>query len=102
MSRSNQLSKVFKALSNPHRLDLYLKIKNHHDIDVAQKTKRICFLSQLCENLKIGAPTISHHLKELVNAGLVETTKEGKFAVCTINDQIVTEVADLFKTPRKK
>ncbi len=31
--------------------------------------------------LKIGAPTVSHHLKELVNAGLIVTERQGKFLI---------------------
>jgi predicted transcriptional regulator len=34
--------------------------------------------------LYLGAPTISHHLKELANAGLITTERRGKFLVAQI------------------
>ena len=91
MKDLKQLSKVFKALSSPHRLDLYLRIKRHHDIDLEREKKRICFLSSICVGLNLGAPTLSHHLKELVNAGLVEVGKDGKYITCEINDRMTAE-----------
>jgi ArsR family transcriptional regulator len=102
MKELNNLSKIFKALSNPHRLELYLKIKNHHDLDIAKNRQRTCFLSKLCENLNLGAPTISHHIKELVNAGLVETEKEGKFTVCSINNESIGGLIKVFEASGKK
>jgi DNA-binding transcriptional ArsR family regulator len=36
-------------------------------------------------NMKIGAPTVSHHMKELVNAGLVITEKQEKFSRARVN-----------------
>ena len=35
--------------------------------------------------MNIGAPTISHHLKELANADLITTERRGKFLVAQIN-----------------
>ncbi|NCN28102.1 helix-turn-helix transcriptional regulator [bacterium] len=97
MSDVKKLSKVFKALSNPNRLELYLKIKNHHKIEIGKK-KRACLLSSLCESLNIGAPTISHHLKELMNAELVETDKQGKFITCNLNQSLLNEVIKELKS----
>lgn len=97
MKDLKQLSKIFKALSNPHRLELYLRIKKHHELDLSREKKRTCFLSSLCENWKLGAPTVSHHLKELVNAGLIETDKEGKHVTCTLNQKIAAEVCEVLQ-----
>ena len=76
----NQLAKMFKALSNPNRLRLFQEIRK------AQRTsfEHRCSLSSVVAALSVGAPTVSHHLKELVNAGLIETEREGRFVHCSI------------------
>lgn len=96
MKDLNQLARVFKALSHPSRLEIYLKIKNHHDLELDKKRKRKCFLTPLCESLQVGAPTLSHHLKELVNAGLVESERDGKFVICRLNTDVMSEIGEVF------
>lgn len=92
MKDAKQLSKVFKALASPHRLELYLRIKKHHKLDITRKKKRNCLLSSLCEGWNLGAPTISHHLKELVNSGLVEAGRDGKYVTCQLNEKLAAEI----------
>jgi predicted transcriptional regulator len=48
------------------------------------------------QKLNIGAPTISHHLKELSNAGLIKTEKSGKFLVAHINRELLAELKKAF------
>lgn len=101
MKDLKRVSKIFKALSSPHRLDLYLKIKRHHFLDQKRDQKRVCFLSSICESLNLGAPTVSHHLKELVNAGLVETGKDGKFVTCSINQEVLEDLRQVLEDSAK-
>jgi ArsR family transcriptional regulator, arsenate/arsenite/antimonite-responsive transcriptional repressor len=54
-------------------------------------------MQKIVENLHIGAPTISHHLKELSDAGLITTTKNGKFLVATVNKDVIDEIGNEFK-----
>ena len=88
---NNQLAKVFKALSNPNRLELYLQIAKAHEASFKGECE--CSLSDIIGRLKIGAPTISHHIKELANAGLIVTEKRGKFLVCRVNEKLAAEVS---------
>ena len=90
--KSKELSKIFKALSNPYRLELFLSILKDEQASVE---KEGCFLGELISHFKIGAPTISHHLKELVNANLVKTEKEGKFVICKVNHDQLKQIGQL-------
>ena len=85
-----RLSRIMKALSNENRLELYLEIARRTEIDFS--TEEECFISDIISCLNIGAPTISHHLKELVSAGLIITEKRGKFLVARINSETINEV----------
>ena len=98
----NRMSRVFKALSNPNRLQIFLNLlkesESRKPVDgdglLAGHT---CFLVNLLGNLKIGAPTVSHHIKELVNAGLISTDKEGKQLRCSVVPAAISEIRELFE-----
>ena len=86
-------SNIMKALSHPNRLELFLEIAKYQKKDYQECA---CLISDIAKCFKRGAPTISHHLKELSNAGLITTEKEGKFLVATVNKEVLKELIDLF------
>jgi ArsR family transcriptional regulator, arsenate/arsenite/antimonite-responsive transcriptional repressor len=92
---TRKMVKVFKALSNPNRLELYLQIVKKHE--TSYKTNCDCLISDIAKSLNIGAPTISHHLKELTNAELIFTERKGKYLVARVNEEMVNEVNELLK-----
>ena len=65
-----RIHQIARALADPRRLDLLRRIGKGGD-------------STPCESLRCGceitAATLSHHMKELENAGLIDSTREGKF-----------------------
>lgn len=91
-----KVSKAFKALSNPNRLQIFLNLLSESRVDLAAGKVHTCFLSTLLGNLRVGAPTISHHVKELENAGLISTQRDGKQLVCSINPETVKQLQGLF------
>jgi len=93
--KTKKMAKVFKALSNPNRLELYLQIVKKHE--TSYKTNCECLISDIAESFNIGAPTISHHLKELTNAELIFTERNGRYLVARVNEEIVNEVNELLK-----
>ena len=95
-----RLSKAFKALANPNRLQLFMNLLEESRLDLAKGRVHDCFLASILENLNIGAPTVSHHVKELENAGLIETHKEGKQLICTIRPETMRELRHLFEAVR--
>ena len=94
---SKELSKVFKALSNENRLEIYLEILKCSEKSFEDDKCCGCFLTDIINKFNIGAPTISHHLKELSNAGLIFTEKKGKFLIARINEEIVNEACSMLK-----
>ena len=76
--KQNKLASMMKALAHPARIAIiqYL-IKSN-----------ACVNGQLVEELGLAQPTISQHLKELKNAGLIQGTIEGT-SVCYCIDQKV-------------
>lgn len=61
--------RIAKALADPQRQELLEKI--------ARVGEMSC--SALVGMCPVSQATVSHHLKELVNAGLVERRKDGQF-----------------------
>lgn len=93
-TESKRWVRMFKALGNPHRLRLFVEIL------AARKTSfeegPACLLTSIMGKLKVGAPTVSHHLKELVNAGLISTELQGRFLACSVEEDALRELAEFF------
>lgn len=96
-----QIARVMKALSNPNRLELYLEILKKCEASFMTESGE-CLVSDIMSSFNIGAPTISHHLKELANAGLITTERKGKFLVARINDSTIDEVNAILSTKQGK
>ena len=71
-------TKMFKALSDENRLLIFELLK----------TGEMC-ACKLLEELNIGQPTLSHHMKILCESGLVEARKEGKWMHYSISQKDV-------------
>lgn len=64
-----QFHRITKALADPRRLSILERIAGRKEIGCAS----------LCEESPVSQATMSHHLKELVNAGLVKERRQAKF-----------------------
>lgn len=95
---TKELARIFKALSNENRLQLYLQIVK--STEKSFDTNCECFISDVISKLNIGAPTISHHLKELSNANLILTEKKGKFLVAKANEELSNDICSILKIRR--
>ncbi len=82
-----RLAEIFKALSDPTRVRLLAHISSSE-----HGTTCACHLP---EALGISQPTLSHHLKKLVDAGLVAREQRGRWAHYTAVAEVV-EVARAF------
>jgi ArsR family transcriptional regulator, arsenate/arsenite/antimonite-responsive transcriptional repressor len=91
----DRLAKAFKALSHPNRLRIYTEILKQESARI--ETGCGCFVTEVVRSLRVGAPTISHHVKELVNADLITVERQGKFLVCKVNPKTAALVRDLLQ-----
>jgi DNA-binding transcriptional ArsR family regulator len=89
---TKKITKVMKALSNQNRFELFMEILKQNKSSYKNED---CFVYDIIEKFKIGAPTISHHLKELSNADLIFTERKGKMLVARINEKTLTELKDV-------
>lgn len=87
---TRQLARIFTALSNENRLEIMKSILTCSRKDFEREP--FCLMATIRNNLCIGAPTISHHLKELEDAGLIITEKNGKFLIARGNDKVLEEL----------
>ena len=91
----------FKALSNPNRLALFQRMTQccapGTICDIGQATQ--LSVGQLGEGLNIAPSTLSHHLKELNRAGLVQMERRGKQVVCWVESTTLQDLAALFIEP---
>src|SRR3984885_7159480 len=76
--KQNRLALIFKAMAHPARIAII-----QHLIKA-----NACVCGYLVEELGLAQSTISQHLKELKNAGLIKGTIEGT-SVCYCIDQKV-------------
>jgi ArsR family transcriptional regulator, arsenate/arsenite/antimonite-responsive transcriptional repressor len=76
---AEQISGALKAIADPARLQLLSLIQ-------AQPEHEAC-VCHLTEPLGLTQPTVSHHLKVLLQAGLVEREQRGSWAFFRVREQ---------------
>ena len=80
------MARIFKALGDPARVRLLSLIAAHQGGEAC-----IC---DLVEPVGLSQPTVSHHMKQLADAGLVTREQRGKWAYYRIVEQALRSVAD--------
>ena len=94
----DHFASIFKALSNPHRLQIFNILTGCCEPGTLCSTDEMMSfcVGDLDSQLNIASSTLSHHLKELNRAGLIEMQRDGKQVLCSINPATLTEVINLF------
>ncbi len=83
-SAAEDMALRFKALGDPARLRLVNLIASNGEMCVCDLT----------DPIGLSQPTVSHHLKVLVSAGLVTREKRGKWAFFAVDEDELSHVAD--------
>jgi len=79
-------ARLFAALGDPHRV----KIVNL----LATTPEPVC-VCNLTRPLDLAQPTVSHHMKKLVEAGLLDREQRGKWVFFSLNHEAVSKLAGL-------
>ena len=73
--REQELAEFAKALSHPARIAILKVLAQHNE----------CICGDIVDELPLAQSTVSQHLKELKNAGLVQGTIDGPRSCYCIN-----------------
>ena len=74
------MNKLFKALNDPTRRQILDLLK-----------KKDLTAGEIAEEFNISKPSISHHLDQLKQAGLVSSEREGQFITYSLDTTVLEE-----------
>ena len=83
---------LFKALADPHRVQILNRLLATDDA--------VC-VCEFNEELDLSQPTVSFHLKKLVNAGLLHREQRGTWAYFSMVPEAIDQLSVLFKAKEK-
>lgn len=77
---------LFKALADPHRVRI---------VNLLATSDEPACVCDLTEPLGLSQPTVSHHLKKLVTAGLLDREQRGTWAYYSLNHTTMRRLAEV-------
>jgi ArsR family transcriptional regulator len=92
------MARMFGALSNPNRAKIFLQVASRCSGKAASCTDddRCSCVGELGKDLGIAPSTVSHHIKELNQAGLIKMERSGRTVKCWVDLDVICELADFF------
>jgi ArsR family transcriptional regulator len=97
-----KFAEMFKALSNPNRLKIFMRLvsccipKVVTNISSSPESENCACIGELGQDLNIVASTMSHHIKELRQAGLIRMERRGQKIECWIDPETLTALQGFF------
>jgi ArsR family transcriptional regulator len=84
---ARELERVFKALADRHRVTILNRL-----IQAGSEAVCVCDFEDM---LPLKQPTVSYHLKQLLDAGIIRREKRGSYAYFSIADGALARVGAL-------
>ena len=75
-----QVHLIARAIADPRRYEILKQLGGAKDSPSC---------TTMCQFVGISPATLSHHMKELENAGLIDVRREGKFANYTLRRDVL-------------
>lgn len=95
---TKELAAIFKALSDPNRLAILQMLRDECGgecrFDAEEGGKTVSEIAACCQ---VGLSTVSHHLKELRQAGLIDCERRGQWVCCSPNPRALAAVEVFLK-----
>jgi len=85
LGRGEFLDKIFKALSDESRRKI-----------ISMLVEKDMSVNEIAKDFNKTQPCISHHLKVLESAGIVESRKEGQFSIYSIKMSSIQYIINWF------
>lgn len=96
---NDDLSRAFKALGHPSRLAIVRRLLERalaccetDRVEDCTMDPASCNAGDLVEAVGVAPSTLSHHLKELEHAGLVERVRDGRYIMCRVREERLAEL----------
>jgi ArsR family transcriptional regulator len=83
VAAAERLARIFKALGDPNRVRLLSLVAENGEAC-------ICDLTEL---VALAQPTVSHHMKQLADAGLVVREQRGRWAYFRVASEALQSLA---------
>jgi ArsR family transcriptional regulator len=88
---AERLARSFRALADPTRVRLLSLI-------AAAPEGESC-ICDLTDVVALSQPTVSHHMRQLVDAGLVTREQRGKWAFYAVVDEALDALSNALRVP---
>jgi DNA-binding transcriptional ArsR family regulator len=85
-SKQNAIATMIKALGHPARIAI---------VEYLMKVDT-CICGDIVDKLPLSQPTVSQHLKELKNAGLIRGNVEGNAICYCIDEKAIAKLQEYF------
>ncbi len=94
---AEELAELFKALANPHRLKIFVGLARCcRQGEACAPNMRAC-VGDLGDGLGLAPSTVSHHLKELRQAGLIRMKRAGQHVECWADPEALARLSEFFR-----
>jgi len=94
-----RFSDIFKALSNPNRLKIFLRLVSCCVPGTVWsfEAKDATCVGDVAKGLEIVPSTVSHHIKELRQAGLIKMRRAGQKIECWVDPEALKDLEGFFR-----